>query len=288
MNLDDPVPGISSSARLDEVALKAALDRHRIWLETRGADGARAKLAGICLRGLSLWRSDLRDADLERADLRGVNLDHAVLQGASLRGACLASASLWGADLSKTALTAADLRTAKLDHALLHAASLCGADLTEASLWGAHLEGADLSDAVGLVPSQLDPAFHDTATRLPPLSYAGEAEQEEKAAMADNDPVVLDEHRGMAAQKATEIRRHLAEVEAEQEALRRRQAELETFLFAAPAVTWAEAAEKARYLIGLLATTSLGQDPRRQKIIASVLDDFRRLSAEPAKPATPE
>jgi hypothetical protein len=29
------------------------------------------------------------------------------------------------------------------------------------------------------------------------------------------DPAVLDEHRGMAAQKATEIRRRLAEVEHE-------------------------------------------------------------------------
>ena len=34
----------------------------------------------------------------------------------------------------------------------------------------------------------------------------------------------------------------------------------------------------ARYLIGLFATTSLGRDPRRQKLIAAVLDDFRRLS----------
>lgn len=28
----------------------------------------------------------------------------------------------------------------------------------------------------------------------------------------NHDPIALDEHRGMAAQKATEIRRHLAEV----------------------------------------------------------------------------
>ena len=104
--------------------------------------------------------------------------------------------------------------------------------------------------------------------------------------MNDN-PTMLDEHRGMAAQKATEIRRRLAEVAADQVALRRRRTELEKFLLAAPAVTWADAAEKARYLITLFGTTSLGQDPRRQKLIASVLDDFTRLSPGPMEPIAP-
>jgi hypothetical protein len=40
-------------------------------------------------------------------------------------------------------------------------------------------------------------------------------------------------------------------------------------------------AEKARYLITLFAETSVAQDPRRQKLIDSVLDDIRRLSDEP-------
>ena len=97
-----------------------------------------------------------------------------------------------------------------------------------------------------------------------------------------HDPIVLDEHRGMVAQQATEIRRRLAEVEADQAALRERRTELEKFLLAAPASTWLEAAEKARYLIGLFATTSIAQDPRRKKLMAGVLEDFSRLSAEPA------
>lgn len=100
-----------------------------------------------------------------------------------------------------------------------------------------------------------------------------------------NDPIVLDEHRGMAAQHATEIRRRLAEVEADQAALRARRTELEKFLIAAPASTWPEAAEKARYLIGVLAATSAARDSRRQQLIAGVLDDFRRLSGEPATTA---
>jgi hypothetical protein len=95
-----------------------------------------------------------------------------------------------------------------------------------------------------------------------------------------HDPIVLDKHRGMAAQQATEIRRRLAEVEADQAALRERRTELEKFLVAAPASTWFEAADKARYLIGLFATTSIAQDPRRRKLIAGVLDDFQRLSGD--------
>ena len=73
--------------------------------------------------------------------------------------------------------------------------------------------------------------------------------------MTDQPPITLDRHRGMAAQKATEIRRLLAEVETNEASLRQRHADLEMQLLSAPATTWAEAAEKASYLLGLLAGT---------------------------------
>jgi hypothetical protein len=92
------------------------------------------------------------------------------------------------------------------------------------------------------------------------------------------EPVDLDEHRGMAAQKSTEIRRHLHEVQADQAALRLRQEELENFLLAAPAATWAEAAAKARYLLQLFAATAEAQDPRRQQLIATALGELARFS----------
>lgn len=95
-----------------------------------------------------------------------------------------------------------------------------------------------------------------------------------------DEPVVLDERRGMMAQKATEVRRHLAEIEADQAALRTRQEELERYLLASPAATWAEAVEKVRYLLTLLAATYEGRDPRRRKIIAAVMDDLTRLLKE--------
>lgn len=93
-----------------------------------------------------------------------------------------------------------------------------------------------------------------------------------------DDPITLDEHRGMNAQKDTEIRRRLHEVQVDQAELRERQAELEKFLISAPAKSFAEAATKARYLIQLFAGTAEAQDARRQALIASVLDDLVRLA----------
>jgi hypothetical protein len=74
------------------------------------------------------------------------------------------------------------------------------------------------------------------------------------------------------------VRRHPAEVEASEQTLRDLQRELETQLLIAPATCWPEAAEKARYLLKLLAATPIAQDPRRQKLIADVVEDFERLT----------
>lgn len=90
-------------------------------------------------------------------------------------------------------------------------------------------------------------------------------------------PVDLDHHRGIAAQKATDLRRLLTEVAANQEALRVAQDKLEAQLIAAPATTWEEVADKVRYLLSVLGATPSGQDPRRQTLIKAVLDDFDRL-----------
>ena len=100
--------------------------------------------------------------------------------------------------------------------------------------------------------------------------------------MSDNDnqnpPVVmLDERRGLAAQKATDERRHSLEVQADQETLRRKHEELETILFSSSSETWSEAAERAAYLLRRFAETLEARDPRYQQMIASVLADFTRL-----------
>ena len=91
-------------------------------------------------------------------------------------------------------------------------------------------------------------------------------------------PIDLDGHRGMAAQKATELRRLVAEVAANEKTLRATQEELEMQLIAAQAMTWEEAADKVRYLLSVFLTTQSGQDPRRKILIKAVLNDFDRLS----------
>jgi len=93
-----------------------------------------------------------------------------------------------------------------------------------------------------------------------------------------DDPVDLDERRGMAAQKATEIRRErFHQFQEDLATLRHRQEGLEKHFLAAPAETWPEAAVKAEYLIKLLAETQDAQDPRRKELIAHTVEDLTRL-----------
>jgi hypothetical protein len=94
-----------------------------------------------------------------------------------------------------------------------------------------------------------------------------------------DEPVDLDVHRGMAAQKATEIRRErFHQFQEAQATMRQRQEDLEKHLLAAPAETWPEAAVKAEYLIQLFSDTPEAQDPRRKELIAHVIEDLTRLS----------
>ncbi|WP_375413475.1 hypothetical protein [uncultured Bradyrhizobium sp.] len=93
-------------------------------------------------------------------------------------------------------------------------------------------------------------------------------------------PVDLDKHRGMASQKATDIRRVVAEVEANAKMQRDRQRILESQLLAAPASSWPEAAAKARYVLNLYAGGLATSDTHHHDLIAAVLADFARLSDE--------
>ena len=97
--------------------------------------------------------------------------------------------------------------------------------------------------------------------------------------MNDN-PVDLDKHRGMAAQKATDIRRILADVETNAKLLRDRQGVVEIQLLAVPATSWIEAAAKARYVLNLYAAQLAPADTHHRDLVAAVLADFTRLSGE--------
>jgi hypothetical protein len=91
----------------------------------------------------------------------------------------------------------------------------------------------------------------------------------------------LDQRRGMEAQKATDLRRLLSEVEANERALRLRQEELEAHLADAPAANWEEAAEKARYVLGSMRQRLTAEDTRRRTLVEAVLEDLERLASAP-------
>jgi len=93
-------------------------------------------------------------------------------------------------------------------------------------------------------------------------------------------PVDLDKHRGMAAQKATDIRRMLADVETNAKLLLDRQGVVEIQLLAVAATSWAEAAAKARYVLNLYAAGLAPDDTHHRDLVAAVLSDFARLSCE--------
>ena len=93
-------------------------------------------------------------------------------------------------------------------------------------------------------------------------------------------PLDLDMHRGMAAQKATDLRRTLADVESNVRDLRDRQASVESQLLSAPALSWPEAAAKARYVLNAYAAGLASHDTHHRDLVAAVLADFDRLSNE--------
>jgi len=127
-----PIPEIpveDQARQIDLLELASTLDRHRIWVESGGDEGAKADLSGV---------------NLENADLTGVNLQGAILQRANLRNADLSMANLRGASLVQADLCNANLLGAELRGANLMGATLYGAE----GLWLGRLGGANLYDAM--------------------------------------------------------------------------------------------------------------------------------------------
>ena len=93
-------------------------------------------------------------------------------------------------------------------------------------------------------------------------------------------PIDLDRHRGMAAQKATDIRRVLADVEANAKMLRDKQGVVEIQILSAPAASWSEAVAKARYVLNLYSASLAPNDTHHRDLVAAVLADFARLAVD--------
>jgi hypothetical protein len=98
--------------------------------------------------------------------------------------------------------------------------------------------------------------------------------------LVNENPIDLDKHRGMAAQKATDIRRELADVETNAKLLRDKQSVIELELFAVPAGSWPEAVRKARYVLNLYSAGLAPSDTHHRDLVAAVLADFTRLAGE--------
>ena len=72
--------------------LNKTLERHQLWIETKGVQGERADLRVANLEGANLGGANLRYAKLGYANLIGANLIGANLEGANLEGANLEGA----------------------------------------------------------------------------------------------------------------------------------------------------------------------------------------------------
>ena len=87
--------------RLDPQNVSALLAEHRLWLQTAGREGKRAKLRRCDLSGLNLEAADLRHADLRDSRLEGTRLMNSRLNFADLSGVThLLPHQLAGADVS--------------------------------------------------------------------------------------------------------------------------------------------------------------------------------------------
>ena len=95
-----------------------------------------------------------------------------------------------------------------------------------------------------------------------------------------DSPIELDKHRGMAAQKATDIRRVIADVEANAKLLRDKQGVVEIEILAQPATSWPEAVAKARYVLNLYSAGLPASDTHHRDLVSAVLADLTRLSRE--------
>jgi hypothetical protein len=101
-----------------------------------------------------------------------------------------------------------------------------------------------------------------------------------RARLVTDKTLDLDKHRGIAAQKATDLRRILADVENNAKDLRARQAVVENQLLSAPAASWPEAVAKARYVLNLYAAGLAPDDTHHRDLVAAILADFDRLANE--------
>jgi uncharacterized protein YjbI with pentapeptide repeats len=185
LNRADLVDAELAGAELGGMDLKGAIFSMADLEEAKlqGAKLEKADLAGAKLNEADLDYSHLEAANLSSAELKGAHLGGAHLQDAKLNGADLKGAQFFDAHLEGADLTSCEVAGAQFSGAHLQGANLMSCDLTEANLENANLEnailenaelkgsklsGANLKDVKGLTQGQLNKAFGDANTKLPP------------------------------------------------------------------------------------------------------------------------
>jgi uncharacterized protein YjbI with pentapeptide repeats len=139
---------------MNKEELNEVLAKHKLWLESEGAEGEqadfsdaylyRADLSYAILEGANLSDAYLYRADLSYANLSRVDLSHANLSRATLSYANLSNAILEGVNLSHADLSRVDLSHVNLSHV-----NLSRANLSRAILEGVNLEGVNLWECRG-------------------------------------------------------------------------------------------------------------------------------------------
>lgn len=125
-------------------------------------------------RGLNLAGADLRGVDLFKRDLRGANLSGANLQGEDLASINFSNADLSRANLKDAGLIAADLSGVNFSGAGLRGAILRGANLSKANFDGADLTKADFRGVKNMTCAQFRTNFSwEDAYRDPEFACGG-------------------------------------------------------------------------------------------------------------------
>ena len=122
--------------------INAALDAHRLWMESGGREGRRFKFECVALKGAALAGRDLSGAWLRRCSLRGINL-----AGTQLNMADLSYCDLREAVLEEGSFRGANFRRSNLGKAMVAGAMFDAMPLDASRKWPANFEGAILHDA---------------------------------------------------------------------------------------------------------------------------------------------
>ena len=138
-------------------------------------------------------RLDFTGADLRGVYLEDANLEHAIFLYARLDGALfdqvrLSKALLGEAHLEKAHLQRTDLAGADLSFAHLQGASLVNVRFDHANLSRTHFEGTYFSQPSGLTHQQLEDAFTDSETQLPPSivdTRSGSSDEDDRDSSSD-------------------------------------------------------------------------------------------------------